>query len=419
MFSIVKKLYSSQLRLPILFIVLGILIRFLLMPASAQLDLLLASRREYLWVFKDIFLMNDITETSLGVYLKAIKPLLPHLYTIFDQVNAQGTLGLPELEKFAVFSRAMRYVSLFKAPYLFLDIISLFFVWKFFSNKAKRNIALAFWAFNPFYLYASYLIGRYEVFPVFLLIVAFYFAKKNNPFWSVLVLGIAIATRMPIILLLPFLVIYYSKSWKGALKYSLLGIAPIILITKVIEFSWGHNIFVDTMENPFMDLMIMKPSLGTGFNAISPILLLYPLSVYLFYREREKTTFNKLLNFSIIGFLVFYITGYLGPQYIAWFSPLLMLTLVYNRRILWPTLAFFLVFLILQDIYMYGITTTIGLYILDYDFFAAWGGIRNQGPFYSFGYPVLVTIFHSLLVLCSIILGYILYRDREKNEIEY
>jgi len=406
----------GDLRIILFIILVGYIIRLLFMPSSVALDLWWASRREYLWAFKDIFLMNDITETILGLYIQLIKPLLPHLGQIFDLTNSQGTINIPEHEIYTTFSRAMRYVFLFKVPYLILDTVLLYFVFRFFQDRKKRITMLLIWALSPALIYAAYVVGRYELFPILPTFIALYFAKQKKSFWSLFFLGVAVTTRMSFLILVPFFVIYFSNSWKEVIKNTLICALPVIIVTKGIEFLYGHNIFADTLEDGFIELAVVKPSLGAGFNAFSPILLLYPLLVFLFYKEKVAMNLYKLSSFCMIAFLIFYATSYLGPQYFAWFTPFLFVSLTLNKKIFWPLVGLVVFFFILQDVFSNTITTTMWFYLLDKDFFISLGGLRNQEFFFNFKQTTLVIILHSIFVFFAFLTSYILYKDR--NEVK-
>lgn len=411
---IINFILQEKHRTLILLILGGFLIRFALMPLSAHLDLLLASWREYLLVFKSLNYLNDLTETSLALYMKLIKPWFRELPNILDIPNSAGTLGLKEQAFFETSFRSLRYLFLFKIPFLILDFVTLAFVWQLVKNNKRRLWAVALWAFNPFLIYAVYFWGRYEIFPILFTILALLLIKKNQYFWAMFSLGLAITLRMPFVLILPFFVIYLSKRWVDLVKYLAIGLAPLVIITKAIEFIAGQNLFRDAVNGGFADF-IVRGQIGNGFSAIAPFIMIYPIVLFLYARYRNKYDFQYLINFTTLGLLTYFGTSYFHPQYLAWLTPFMILVICWNRVLIWPYITMFIVYLCLADVYYNSIATTFSLLPTSYDFFSNYAGLRNQLSFYNLNLSTIVTVFHTMFVLSVVWLAYVIVVNNDQN----
>ena len=413
MSSFFKAVYSNKWRVPLIILGSGFLIRFLLMPVSGHLDLLLSSWREYLWAFKGVIKFNDLIEASLALYIKIFRSQLSLLPSLIDIPNSEGTLGLKEQATFLSSFRAWRYLFFFKLPFLMFDLASVYFIWKLFKDRAQKIMALAFWAFNPFLIFAVYVWGRYEIVPIVLTIVSLYFLKNQKNWLAILFLGLAIAGRMPFILLLPFYVIYLSKIKLDYLKYFIVGLLPLIVITKIIEIAGGTNIFSDAVQSGFADYLV-RGGIGQQFGAIVPFLILYPLALYLYYRHPKVHDFKVMTGFSAIGLLIFFGTSYFHPQYLAWLSPVILITFVYNRKIAWAYLGMSAIYFVLMDIFYNRIASSLLFQPLGL-FWDNFGGLRSQRIFYDFNAETLISIFHTLFVLTIGILIWQIYQKSHEN----
>ena len=152
-------IFQDPLKIYLIIISAGLLVRLILMPLAVNLDTLLASWWESLWVFKGQIIIEDINEVILTIWMRIFKPLFVSFPSIIDIPNSLGILGIPEHAIFSSSDRAMRFIFLLKVPYLLVDFVLLFFVLKFFKDRRQKIIGLVLWAFNPFLLYSVYIYG--------------------------------------------------------------------------------------------------------------------------------------------------------------------------------------------------------------------------------------------------------------------
>lgn len=420
--KIISQLFDNKNRVPLILVISGILFRYLLMPISAHPDLISATWREHLWVFHDQFLLNDLSETLLAGYMKALgfvfNANFHQLFSRFDILGGSGDIKeiVRNYQDFISSTAGMRYLFFLKLPYLLVDVVSIYFVWNLFQERAKKIATLAFWAFNPFVLYAVYIWGRYEIFPIFFTLVAIYLAKNKKGLWPILFLGLAIATRMPFIFLLPFFMIYSAKNWKDAMLSPVIAFLPVIFIGQINQIIGGETLVSGLERGGFITYLSVN-QIGAGFSAVSLFLLLYPLIVLLYWRERKDKnfSFNKLISYSTIALLIFYINAKYHPHYISWLSPFILVLIPQNKKLIWPFLGLVLSFFLFIDS-NWGQGVTFGLFApLNNGFFRNLSSIYHQMPFFSIPQQSLQNIAQSSFVFFAIIIIYLIYQRRNEN----
>ncbi|KKR71597.1 MAG: hypothetical protein UU16_C0058G0004 [Candidatus Woesebacteria bacterium GW2011_GWA2_40_7] len=109
-----------------------------------------------------------------------------------------------------------------KLPYLPFDLGVAALLYKFFKDPKNKFLAFTIWMFNPINLYATYMMGQFDVIPTFLAILTLYFAvKREKYFIAALFLGLGASFKIfPFLFLVP-LALMKSK-WLDRIK--ILGI---------------------------------------------------------------------------------------------------------------------------------------------------------------------------------------------------
>src|SRR3990167_4482234 len=81
------------------------------------------------------------------------------------------TLGSPQLNLL---------LFLMKLPYFFFDIALAFVLMALFKSESEKKWAFVLWMFNPVNLYATYMVGQFDIIPTFLTVAALYLALKKT-----------------------------------------------------------------------------------------------------------------------------------------------------------------------------------------------------------------------------------------------
>lgn len=412
--KILKYLLSPEIRILLLIISIGLTIRIILLPLATHGDTWCAIRSQYYWFHFGLFKINQLPEVFQGLYLKLIDaPILKTaLPTLFADYHGSEGLGGDVTIKLSQQPMAMRVLFFYKLPYLVFDLGCILVLFKIFTKQRDRFLAAILWAFNPLVLHSVYMWGRYEIFSIFFVICAFYYAKKNNALWSLLFFGLAAAFRMPYMLAMPILIIYFSKNWKDGVKYTVIGLLPFVIANKLISI-WGPDTSDYYTTIGFFGYFLTSQISG-AYAAIAINFFAYPAIIWLFLTEKRKNmNFNRLVYFSLMIFLITFSFSYFHPQYAAWLTPFLIVSMILNRKIIIPAIISVILLYLLINGAM-GETTGLGLFLPASE-------ILYQLPKISvlpFGDQISNTIIYDSFILTNLIIMFILFEDKntEKSE---
>ena len=100
-----------------------------------------------------------------------------------------------------------------KLPYLAFDLGIAFLLFRLFEKPKNKLLAFTLWIFNPINLYATYMMGQFDVIPTFLTVLALFLAvKKEKYFYSALFLWLGASFKIfPVLLLVPLALV--RKKW--------------------------------------------------------------------------------------------------------------------------------------------------------------------------------------------------------------
>lgn len=229
-----------------------------------------------------------------------------------------------------------------KLPYLPFDIGISILLYKFFKDPKNKFLALAIWIFNPINLYATYMMGQFDVIPTFFTILALYLAvKKERYFLASLFLGIGASFKIyPILFLIPLAIL--KEKWLDRIK--ILGIGALTYTVTILPF----------INSPgFRSTALVAGQTTKSLYATLPIsggeaIIYFPLFIIFFYIIffYSKTGLKNLWERFFIIILTFFIFTHTHPQWFLWLTPFLTLDLVKSRLKHWPlTLAMLIVWL--------------------------------------------------------------------------
>jgi len=241
--------------------------------------------------YTDTFNYLPLTYLSLGTIHTLLKPFYaPQFYTWLNDwgVNQNN------------YSNLIYYMFVLKLPYLIFDLICGIYLLKLFGDKVYK-----FWLFNPLTIYLIYCLGNFDIVPVCLSVMAYYFLTKNKNFLSFLLLGIASALKLYPLLLLPYFLFYKKFSIKNIFYYFLpiiLSIAPFLT----------NQLFIKTFTSSGLSQLLLNQRI---FNI--PIFPVFYLIIFLFYFIK-KIDINKSLLFL---FLIFICFVPFHTQWLLWFLP--------------------------------------------------------------------------------------------------
>lgn len=352
---------------------LGVTIRLILMPITLHPDLWAHSFVVYFFAYEgilnpyehllslsanhplvtnwgvfDTFIYPPLTYFTLGIFRVLVKPFtdsnfIPNLWQDLGSVYSNK----------ALFS----HLFFFKLPYLFIDIAVGFLLSSLFRKKNKKLTVFRLWMLNPVTLYASFMMGQFDVLPVLFMILSLYYAKNKKPYASLISLGIGGAYKMfPLLLIIPTALVL-NQRFGQRIKLIVAGTTPFVLASLPYLGSSAYRSMV--LFTPKSQKMLFMQFPVTAAEGIYPfIFILFLMYFWIYYKNISQ---SKLpLIYLAILLLLFSVTHY-HPQWFLWASPLLVWQLVktnYKHWLLAALLFTIWVFITL----MFEASLSIGLF---------------------------------------------------------
>lgn len=267
--------------------------------------------------YADLFIYPPITYFTLGIFRLLVKPFADPNYIPWLWSNLSSIYSNKELY-FQLF--------LFKLPYLFFDIPLAFILSGFFKTQRKKKIAFILWMFNPITIYATFMIGQFDLLPAFFTVLAVYFMQKGRKNWAMISLGIGGAYKLyPLFFVIPAAFIMGDK-FLEKIKLILLGFAPYVLFA--LPFISSSAFRQMTLFNPKNQKMLYMIFMLTGAEGIYPFAV--GLFVIFFISYFDKAVKDIIYYFMAILLLFYSVTSY-HPQWFLWIAPFLVYELVRNN----------------------------------------------------------------------------------------
>lgn len=244
-------------------------------------------------------------------------------------LNFPATLGSSQLNLLLL---------LLKLPYLAFDIATAYLLMGFFTDQKKKRWAFGLWIFNPVNLYATYMIGQFDIIPTFLVVAALYLAAKNKIIPGAILLGIGAGFKIfPLLFIVP-LALTAGSLW-GKIK-----IASVALVTYTVAafpfiFSRGFRATALLAGQTTKSFYTQIPISG-GESIILFLALIIFFYLVFYYR---KVSPNYLWARCFLMLLVFFIFTHYHPQWFLWLTPFFIIDLVISNFKNWLPLVISLV----------------------------------------------------------------------------
>jgi len=338
----------------IIIALVGLGLRLLLMPLFVDPDLLIMQFSAHFLAYHGSLvgqtLYPDQLAYPLPIYLLMaalqvlFKPLMPHFDTGIGICNGAlldwiGTWGrnylLPWLSGWFCTSHRYLYLFLLKVHYLPFDFASSFLITRLVSNEQTRLRLFRFWMFNPIILYATYCWGQFDIIPVFFCLLSLYCARRGNPIWAALWLGIGASFKGYPLLFLPFLVLFVQGFWKK-IGASLAGILPYVICILPYFFisaidqskaflatgvgAGGSSVLGFGHELRLFDALV---GVGNGHVIYVYFVIYGILLLHAYWRCRaEKESLARLWEYEFAVLMLMFPLILFHPYWLVWLVPL-------------------------------------------------------------------------------------------------
>ena len=212
--------------------------------------------------------------------------------------------------------------GLLRLPLLLADLLILLIL--IHLNPAKKKLVLLMYWASPIVFYINYIHGQLDIIPIVLLLLSLMLLFKEKLGLSALVLGLALATKSHILVIIPFVVLYLWKRKYGWRSLSL------YLLTFVLAYS--ALLFPYISSKGFFQLVFLAAEqfrlfdLAVPFSAGLVFYVVIAVYLYLVFKAfaLRKLTKNILLMFIGVTFTMLVTLVRPAPGWYVWSVPFLV-----------------------------------------------------------------------------------------------
>ena len=341
----------------LVFVGLALLLRLLLMPFFAHVDLFSEYRRIVFAIENGHLLDNS---HRLAVYY--IEMLFAWIATWFIPITdglfalpdpTQSTAGTTDYGFFLTDPYVYRYLFFFKLPYLIFDLATAALIWRFVDDVRLRRLALLIWLFNPLTLFSTYIFGRFEVISLFFLCLTALNLKHHRYLLGALSFAVALWCREINLLFAPFFllsVIDIKEHWfKNGI---IIGLASLIIIAFVVlpahiitAFGGNTQLFLDPETARSTDAL--NKLLSLGYHWFYPIIIGIMALLFYAWEMLDRPHAERFVISCALVLFVYFAFNVHSVHYAAWLMLFPILSIQYGARVIMPCIALWFAWLVL------------------------------------------------------------------------
>lgn len=348
----IKSLLTSKLFL------LGLLVRFIVMPFTAHYDLrginFAIFQLPYNHVLniydvaqsgpidyivnvnfgREYFIYPPLTYFTLGSFMWLLKPLYGGEFVTW--IQGYGN----DITSVLTHPHVFRYLFLMKLPYLAFDLLMLSALTKFAISAREKSKLLLYWWLNPIVIFLPYMWGQFDIIPAALTVLAVWHMRQK-PVQGALLLGIAASFKNYPLMFLPLITLAVAKDWKQGVKMIVAGLAPFVATT--LPFV-SHAFFRDTVLFSWQSQKMLDFMWGIGGDdGVYPFVIGYTLIAFWTYQYARSR--RDAVGPIVLSLLWYYATTNFHQQWFMWVLPFLVLYAVKSASfvpmLLWMVVLFF------------------------------------------------------------------------------
>jgi len=229
---------------------------------------------------------------------------------------------------FAILSNFLHFEALFKMPLLLADLGILYVLLKSFPNKEKS--VYLFYFFNPIIIYAIYIHSQLDIIPTALLIYGIYLLIFNKFSYFSVIFGLALATKIHIIIALPLIFFYLYKITNIKIAFKYVSVSLIIFLLFDLPFLFSEGFVNMVLLNPKQSLLF------DSFYSIGSVNILLPIAaifmIYLHFFTQQKVNHDLLYFYFGILFTATIFFIYSGSAWYVWMIPFVSMYFIQNNN---------------------------------------------------------------------------------------
>lgn len=247
------------------------------------------------------------------------------IFNLYDQSSQSLVLNYPPLIYwyFGLLNLILNgNIPLLKLSYLIFDLTLALLLYKLVGSE-KSKLVFSLWLFNPISLYATYMIGQFDIIPTFFTFLSLYLIFKNKLSLAATALGGGIAFKLyPVFIIIPLIILAkgYLKKAKLLILSSLPYLLSILIYIPSANFRYNALFANQSSKSLFASIPV------SGGESI----LLFPVSLMIFYLYiiSKKSDSLYLWKIFLTPLLLFFIFTHYHPQWLIWVTPFTILGLI-------------------------------------------------------------------------------------------
>ena len=326
-------------------VIIAIILRVVIMPFFAHVDVLSEARRIYFWHIEGIY-FDDISRNATSLFqllfFKITSLFLDNKEVLFSHIDMQNSTASPiGYYEFVSQTSVFRALFAIKIPFLFADLITAWAIWVYCDRSPSARNAVLFWLFNPICIYAFYIYGRFESIPIMFCMLSLLALKRHNLLLAAVMLGLSINSREIFIFLGPlFVAMVCSPSCRN---YSL---ANRVIAISIIGFAVAVSVQLISLGGSSVDAFGREvSSIATEgrveylFKFIVGSFLMFPMMlfvIYLYAWNSKTELHHKALCLYACVFVSFFSLSSHTAYYTSWVLVFPCIFLAFNSIYLKP-----------------------------------------------------------------------------------
>lgn len=392
----------------------GILARLIFLPFMFQRDLLSTYQRAADTVFNGNIgsdfqqLITNIIHSAYLFILKTIFPVVSGYKAILLNTDTWSSWV-----QFISSDNIFVILFLFKLLYFFFDLGCVFLLLRlFYDNDAQKKLKIfKYWMFSPIVIFVLYIFARHDIIGLFVTLAALLLAKRQRKYWAILILALAVAVRFFPIMILPLFIIFLVQKRRDYIILVAIGLSGLLAIEAFSNLYFGKSVIFSLLNAEQFNYLLSAKLDLVIHDKIFIFIAAYTIIILSFIRQKVKT-FELLITYSGVVYLLYVAISYFHPQYLLWTVPFIIYVSVKDKNLHYLQWAQF-IFLMVILVYWGDLVTTFVLTPFDYRFFIFMvGPIPLINRFYD---PVkFVNIFRSVFTGISLWMIYIIYLFNKK-----
>ena len=406
-------------------IVIGVFIRFCVMPFFCHPDFLSEYRRINLQ-FQEANLFPGarfvVTLIEMVNYTIAYPFLGDGNSMFFMSPDAIKPAGHLDFFIFVSHPAVFRTLWLLKMSYLVFDMLCAWIIFRYtlgLYGLRKAKLATAVWIFNPITIFSFYVFGRYESIALFFFLLSILWMREKRLLLGCMAFALCLWSREIFALVLPmFLIAVWidtGQSWLRRGIGTLIVITVLGFVSNALPHALGFTSVLDAAYSNVAAQDQLRSIIAFNIKWYYPIIVLYTLLC--FYLITAKEPLQYRLPRVIAGFfLSFFVFSIHSVHYVAWLIPSLCIFLPVSKHFLLGIVGFVITWiaywLLATDLGVFTawLAAPVSTHLLNLPNLPIWLG-EQLPKFTSLRVGELVGIFKSMQIACLIFFAILIFRN--------